>query len=105
VSRVTVHIDRLVLRGPVAQPDRIAEGLQRELARLLGEPGVARSVAATGDVPHLRAGPVHAGQPTAPLQLGVLAARAIVRCMGGPGPGAAPAKPRAGVPTMGAPHR
>lgn len=55
MTRVVVHIDRLVLKGFRPQDaEDIASGLQQELARALASPDAARSVAAMASVPRLQ---------------------------------------------------
>jgi hypothetical protein len=55
MTRVLVHIDRLVLTGFGPQDGQaLASGLQQELARAFAAPGAARSVAAMASVPRLQ---------------------------------------------------
>jgi hypothetical protein len=55
---VEIHIEELVLHGfAPGDRHRIAEGLERELARLVGSRGLSPSV-----VPELRLGHVDAGE-------------------------------------------
>lgn len=64
MTRVAVHIERLVLKDFRPQDgDAVAEGLQRELSRLLAEPSAAPQLAAMGSLPRLQvgAGPLDRG--------------------------------------------
>jgi hypothetical protein len=55
VTRVVVHIDRLVLRGfPDSARAELAASLRSELARELTTPGAAERVARVGHVARLR---------------------------------------------------
>jgi hypothetical protein len=80
MTRVVVHIDRLVLKG-FAYQDRhaLAEGLQQELGRLLAEPDAVRRLVEQGNVGLLNVGGVRFGPNAAPAKVGVRAARGIVR--------------------------
>lgn len=55
MTRVVVHIERLVLQG-FRPPDgeAIAAGLQAELSRTLAGPAAARNLIAMGSVPRLQ---------------------------------------------------
>lgn len=90
MSRVVVHIERLVLEG-FAPDERaaIAAGLQQELGRLLQTPEAARQLAALGHVAALRVAPVRgraaseaaadaSGRPATAGAIGIAAARRIV---------------------------
>lgn len=56
MKRVSVHIDRLVLRGfERADGVAIGEAMREELARVLGDAQAVRALASSGDVPRLRA--------------------------------------------------
>lgn len=80
MTRVVVHIDRLVLTG-FSHPDRhaLAEGLQQELGRLFANPDAARQLVARGNVGHLEVGGVRVSPSTAPAKVGARAARGIAR--------------------------
>jgi hypothetical protein len=80
MKRVIVHIDRLVLKG-FRQEDRqaIAEGLRRELTRLLAYPTTTNRLGSLGNVARLQAGQIHPARDAKPQQVGVLAGRAIDR--------------------------
>ena len=80
MTRVVVHIDRLVLKGfRGADSQAIGEGMRSELARALAEPSTAGSLASMGDIPRINAGNVSVSRDTAPRQFGVSAGRAIAR--------------------------
>jgi hypothetical protein len=69
--RVTVQIDRLVLRGMDAQHKQaFAQSLQSELARVLGNPQAHAAMAASASTPNLRLGRL-------PMQPGASGARAL----------------------------
>lgn len=76
MTRVIVHIDRLVLRGvDRADAAGLARSLEAEMQRLMTTPGVAQGLAAQGDTPRVRAGRVQVGHG----DTGRAAAGAIVR--------------------------
>jgi hypothetical protein len=78
MKRVTLHIDRLVLRGFRPEDQHgIAEGLQQELGRMLADPQVARRLTAGGDVATLTIGGVKIGRHSAPRDVGVRLAQGI----------------------------
>lgn len=79
MSRIVVHIDRLVLRG-YRHDERhaIAAGLQEELRRLLAEPGSAARLGRAGSVPRVRLGRV----PIAPAGSGPAVGEAVARSIG-----------------------
>ena len=78
-QRVNVSIDRLVLRGiPREQRDAIAEGLQAELQRQLGDPAVAGRFRSSRSVAAVRAKPVALSDSTKPAQAGARAARSLI---------------------------
>ena len=80
MTRVVVHIDRLVLKGfPHQDRQALAEGLQQELGRLFAEPDAARQLAARADVGQLKVSGVRVGPSTAPANVGTQAARGIAR--------------------------
>jgi len=82
MKRVTLHIDRLVLRG-FRREDRhgVADGLQQELARMLSDPETARELVRHGDASRLRLGSMTIHQGTTPQQLGTQVARSLDRRM------------------------
>lgn len=81
MTRVVLHIDRLVLRGvPAAQRDAVVRQLEATLARELGAPGVGQAWIASGHRATLRA----RFEASSLALLGDAAARALI----------APAPPR-----------
>jgi hypothetical protein len=78
MTRVVVHIDRLVLRG-FRREDRhaVATGLQEELTRVFAEPEVTSHVRTMGDVPTLGVGPVAMPAGAEPQRVGESVARGI----------------------------
>lgn len=80
MTRVVVHIERLVLKDFRPQDgDAVAEGLQRELSRLLAEPGTAPQLAALGSLPRLRVGGVPLERGVGAQQIGERLAQGIGR--------------------------
>jgi hypothetical protein len=78
-SRVTLHIDRLVLRGIDPLDQRaLADGLKKELARVLAQPAARADLQQSRRTPLLRLGRI-AMQPglAGARSLGVDVARAI----------------------------
>lgn len=71
MSRVVVHIDRLVLPGD-ADRHAVETAVAGALRSALAHPGAADAVAATGD-----RGRLDAGQASAPAGIGAAVARAI----------------------------
>ncbi|VTU35480.1 hypothetical protein [Variovorax sp. PBL-E5] len=56
MTKVVLHIDRLVLRGvPAAERDAVVAGLKAALAREFALPGVAERLASTGHRDAVRA--------------------------------------------------
>jgi hypothetical protein len=83
MTRVVLHIDRLVLTGfPQQDRQALAEGLRQELGRLFAEPDVAQGLAARGDVGRLEVSGIRVRQDAAPANVGAQAARGIVRGIG-----------------------
>jgi len=77
-QRVSVTIDRLVLRGFAPdQRDAIAAGLTAELRAQFADPEAARQFGANRSVASLRAPPLQAGAK--PQQTGERAGRALAR--------------------------
>lgn len=86
MTRVLVHIERLVLQG-FAPEDRhgVAQGLQAELARRLSAGDAAsrlRALGALGDVPRLPVPAVTLPQGASPQRVGQGVARGIGREIG-----------------------
>ena len=81
--RITVSIDRLVLRGfAPAQRDAIAASLQAELARQLADPAQAGLLTASRATPTLKAGTI--GRQTNWRGVGTHAAERILTALGAP---------------------
>jgi len=74
MTRIVVHIDRLVLTG-IDRNDAatVAAGMQAELQRLLAEPGINRALTDTGHRLRIRVGAV----PVAPGTTAQAMGRAI----------------------------
>ena len=82
MTRVVVHIDRLVLKGFPHQDRRaLAEGLRQELGRLLAEPDDARQLAERADEWQCRVSGVRVGLNASPARVGTEAARGIARAI------------------------
>lgn len=80
MTRVVVHIDRLVLKGfPPEHRAALAEGLRQELGRLFTEPDAARQLASRGDVGRLQVSDVRVSAAAVPANVGTQAARGIAR--------------------------
>lgn len=83
MTRVVLHIDRLVLKGFERQArEGIAEGLREELTRLLAAPEVARQLQSRHGIPALKVGAIRIQAGAPPAAIGVQAARGIVRGVG-----------------------
>lgn len=79
MSRVIVHVERLVLNGfAAAERPLIAHGVQRELARLFAEPGMAHHASLLSGRAPLRNN-IRLAAPDKPGQVGRAAARAIAK--------------------------
>jgi hypothetical protein len=78
MTRLVVHVERLVLRG-FATEDHVAigESLRAELERQLAEAGIARRFEANGDVSRMLAGTVRIGHRTTPQHIGRRVAKSI----------------------------
>lgn len=75
---VELHIEELALHGfPSGARHAIGDAVQRELARLIAERGLAPALAVTGDHAYLDGGAFHMVRDTAPDRIGVQVARAI----------------------------
>lgn len=75
---VIVQIDSLVLRG-FRYEDRhaVAEGLQRELARMLSAAEIVDQLSGACNVGRLNVEPVHVAAHARPQQIGAAAAKRI----------------------------
>lgn len=78
-GRVTVEIDRLVLRGvDAAHRDALVRGLTVELERVLADPAMRAALARSRSMPVLRLGALRMGPGTGGARrLGVGVARGI----------------------------
>jgi hypothetical protein len=78
MSKVFLHIDRLVLKG-FRNEDRhaIAEGLHQELTRLLADPQAVQQLTTNGDVSHLRAASIQIDRGSTPQRVGLQVAQGV----------------------------
>lgn len=78
MKRVTVHIDRLVLKG-FRHEDRhaVAAGLQQELSRLLVDPQTVQGLTGLGDISRLQVGSVQIAQGSKLQRVGARVAQGI----------------------------
>jgi len=83
MTRVIVHIERLVLKG-FRRGDRhaVAQGLQVELERALSGRDAASRLRGLGDVPRLQVGAVPLEQGASPQRVGEGVAQGIGREIG-----------------------
>jgi hypothetical protein len=83
MTRVIVHIDRLVLKGlPPGDGHAIGQGLQAELARVLAGRDAASRLRGLGDVPRLRVDGVAVEQGASAQHVGQGVAQGIAREIG-----------------------
>ena len=81
MTRVFVHIDRLVLRGvAAAERDALAGALRAELTRRLAAPEAVGRLTSIGNVARLRVGSVVGGRDA--RRTGAAVARGIDRALG-----------------------
>lgn len=83
-AQVEVHVEELVVDG--ADPRdryRIGDAFQNELARLVGSGPLPEALVHDAAVERADGGAIGAQQPLGPGQLGVRAARAVYRGLGG----------------------
>lgn len=80
MTRVVVHIDRLVLKG-FRPKDRhaIGQGLQAELERVFAERDAVSRLRGMGDVPRLQVGGVPVEKAASPQHVGQRVAQGIGR--------------------------
>ena len=79
MTRVVVHIDKLILRGiDHADATALSKGLQAELCGLLGEPGLTRIISRQGSIPRLKIEPLQHQPGIAAQQLGSGIGRRVV---------------------------
>lgn len=80
MSRVVLHIDRLVLNGiDRHDADAVAAGVRAELQRVLSRPGAAAQVATAGDQSRLRGAQVQVEHGVAGGELGTAVGQGIAR--------------------------
>jgi len=83
---IRLHIDRVVLDGiDVAAADRphLRAAMETELARLIGERGLAPELAGGIAVPSVRAPRIELGAGARPAQIGTAIAGAVAGGVGG----------------------
>jgi hypothetical protein len=79
-QRVTVTVDRLVLRGfSAAQRDGIAAGLIAELQSQFGDPATARQFGDSRSLASVRADPLALTSTSRPQHIGAQAGRQLAR--------------------------
>ena len=79
MTRVVVHIDKLILRGiDRADAAAVSKGLQAELHGLLGEPGITSQISRQGSIPRVKVEPLQHEAGTAAHRLGSGIGRRIV---------------------------
>ena len=80
MTRVVLHIDRLVLRGfPAADRNRIAAGLRSELARHFADPTHSTHLRSMPHVPRLDGGRVTLPRGGEATRTGTLVGSAVAR--------------------------
>jgi hypothetical protein len=82
MTRVVVHIDRLVLTGfGNEHAHAVGDAMCGELAQLLTDPAAGERLALLGNVSSLDAGKISFAQDVKPQRLGISAGRAIAKGM------------------------
>jgi hypothetical protein len=82
MTRVVLHIDRVVLRGMhSAEQTRLIHSLRRELGRQFQTPGAGASIAARGDVARVTVPSLRLPAAAGAGRLGVQVARGIARSL------------------------
>ncbi len=80
MTRVVVHIDKLVLRGiDRADAPAVSAGIEAQLQQMLVAPGMAASLAGAGDRYRIKAGVVEFDRTGGAQQLGRKAGMRIAR--------------------------
>ncbi|HEX9867630.1 MAG TPA: hypothetical protein VGC99_03370 [Candidatus Tectomicrobia bacterium] len=80
MKSLEVYIEELVLHGfPTGDRYRIAEAVERELARLFAEQGVPPSFTRGADIPRLDGGGFEVAQGSKPEVIGAQVAEAVYR--------------------------
>ena len=78
MTRVVVHIDRLILTGFGNEgAHAVGDGIRAEIARVLAEPASGERLASLGHVGRVDAGKIRGAQDLTPQRLGLSAGRAI----------------------------
>ena len=79
MTRIELHIDKLVLRGiDRADAKAVSAGVQAELRRLLADPGAVRALHQSGDRLRIKAAPAQIPAGTAGRDTGQHIAASIV---------------------------
>ena len=79
MTRVIVHIDKLILRGiDRADAAALSKGMQAELRGLLGESGLESLISRQGSIPRLKIEPLQHQAGTTAHQLGSGIGRRVV---------------------------
>jgi hypothetical protein len=82
MTRVVVHIDRLVVTGfGNEHAHAVGDAMCGELARLLTEPTAGERLASLGHLSRLDAGRINLAQGVTPQRLGICTGRAIAKGM------------------------
>jgi hypothetical protein len=82
MTRVILHIDRLVLCGiDSADTNAVSAGIRAQLETLLSEPDVAETLAGRGDCYHIKGGIAHFDQAGAAGDLGLSIGKRIAKGM------------------------
>ena len=80
MTRVVVHIDKLVLRGiERADAAAVSAGIEAQLQQMLVAPGMATKLVDAGDHHRIKAGVVDVSKAGGAQQLGRKAGKRIVR--------------------------
>ncbi len=82
---IYVHIGRVILQGvPVNETRNVQTTMEKELARLLREGGLANELRQGGALSGVRAGTIRLSQGRRPGRLGAQVAGAVYRGIGAP---------------------
>jgi hypothetical protein len=77
-NRIDLHIEELILRDvPNELRHRVAEALERELARLLAEQELPAAVAQGGHIPQIDIGPINIAANAKPDVIGAQIAQSV----------------------------
>jgi hypothetical protein len=80
MTTINVHIERLILEGLELGPgqgDLVRAAVEAELARLLGQGGLAQQVQSSGSLPSVRASAMQLALQTGPAGIGAQIAQAV----------------------------